>query len=608
MKTRIVVAALALAATPGLAWGQSTTFRGGNQHPGTYAQPSASASGLVQWSVPTEGPVRSSPAVTETTVFFGSGDGHLYAVRRRSGAVAWRFAAEAPVYSSPTVWEDLVVFAAGDNDIFGVNAESGDLAWRAETGATHPWAWGHEGWDYFHSSPVVADGRVVVGSGDGFVYALDARTGKTVWRHRTGGRVRSSPAVADGIVFVGSADGVLYALDLSDGSPRWTFETHGAGWSSETFAFDRVTIQGSPAVWNGTVYFGARDGRTYAVEASSGALVWETPDAAPWFVTSPALQDGILYAGNSDGLYVHALDALTGEELWRTPTGQRVFSSPAVAGDALFVGNQGGRFMKLSAADGRVEWDLRLGEAVASSPVVVGDHVYFGADDGLLRAVQLRADPPPLRGVYWDSTRVAFNTLPQHEEIRDLFRRRGYRVLDRTELAAFMAEAASSDRVTVVVFALDDLPPEIVPGPEDGAVLDSYLASGGKVVWLGMPPFLLERDGTGAIVGNDRVHPTRLLRVDHDTYNVDLSGNSATAEGRRWGLSGWWVGVSGIADPGVDALARDDIGGAAAWVKRYRGPPGSGFVFLWGTYRPLPHRLMDLVVDVAEYGVGRTAS
>lgn len=65
------------------------------------------------------------------------------------------------------------------------------------------------------SSPAVAGGVVYVGSNDGYVYALNAGTGRRLWRYRTGLGVYSSPAVSDGAVYVGSDIGKIYAFGLA---------------------------------------------------------------------------------------------------------------------------------------------------------------------------------------------------------------------------------------------------------------------------------------------------------------------------------------------------------------------------------------------------------
>ncbi|MEO8198964.1 MAG: hypothetical protein ABI679_00450 [Gemmatimonadota bacterium] len=54
-----------------------------------------------------------------------------------------------------------------------------------------------------------------------------------------------------------------------------------------------------------------------------------------------------------------------------------------------------------------------------------------------------------------------------------------------------------------------------------------------------------------------------------------------TSSGERWGLAGWWLSTWAIhGDSTLEVLATDENGRAAAWVRRYGGPSGTGFVQL----------------------------
>jgi outer membrane protein assembly factor BamB len=57
------------------------------------------------------------------------------------------------------------------------------------------------------SSPVVAGGRVYVGSGDGRFYVLDLKKGAKLWEFDMGASLSASPAIADGRIVIGSHDG-----------------------------------------------------------------------------------------------------------------------------------------------------------------------------------------------------------------------------------------------------------------------------------------------------------------------------------------------------------------------------------------------------------------
>jgi outer membrane protein assembly factor BamB len=120
-------------------------------------------------------------------VYVGSGDGGLYAVDLATGVRRWRYDAGGAVSSSPAVGGGLVYATARDGGIFAVDAATGARRWRMTTGPELPLAWGHESGDHFLSSPAYVDGVIVVGAGDGGVYALEARTGKRRWKAQTEG-------------------------------------------------------------------------------------------------------------------------------------------------------------------------------------------------------------------------------------------------------------------------------------------------------------------------------------------------------------------------------------------------------------------------------------
>lgn len=603
------LAAVALAGSPAGAQGdEAAMFRGGPGHPGVY-DGAVDRLGGEAWRFRTGGPVRSSPAVTSGTVYVGSADGRLYALDRRTGAERWRADAGSAVQSSPAVSGDRVYFTTRDNAIHAVDRRTGDPVWRVATGETLPFPWGYEGWDYILSSPVVVDGVVYAGSGDGGVYALDGATGRQLWRYRTGGRVRSSPAVVDGVAYVGSTDGWLYALDASSGEPRWRFETEGVSLNSADFGYDRRSITSSPAVVDGVVYIGSRDARTYAVDAATGRELWRVEEGSAWTISSPAVADGVIYSARSSSGNVRAIEAATGSELWMLEAGGAVHASAAVAGRLLFLGSQADDLLALDRETGEVRWRFRTGGPITSSATVAGGGVFFGSDDGHVYALAAAEGPAPARAVYWDDARMPWSVLgsqESHRAIVDHFEAWGYDRLDADALAAFMAARIADGAPSVVVFAMDDLPGTVAPAAEDTVLFRRYLEAGGKVVWPGWPPALYERDpATGERTGLDRERPTRLLGVDHSALNFDIFGVRITGDGRRWGLTADFMGRMGVDPDAADlVLGRDEQGLAVAWVEQYGGGPGTGFVRVpAGTD---PARLEQLRA-VAEYGVFRLA-
>ena len=254
----------------------SPMFRNDPGHSGYYAGGVAQLHG-VAWKFHTKGEVNSSPAIVHGVVYVGSNDGNLYAIDQRTGSQKWAFQTKGRVPSSPAVANGLVYFGSYDGNFYAIDAGSGKLAWKFPTPGERRFAGTHlhgsipmgetmpDPFDMYLSSPVLLNGAVYFGSGDGNVYALDAATGSLKWKFQTGDVVHSSPAIADGRVFVGSWDSYLYALDATTGKELWRFKT---GEDADTH--NQVGIQSSPTVADGVVYFGCRDSNLYAVDAVTG--------------------------------------------------------------------------------------------------------------------------------------------------------------------------------------------------------------------------------------------------------------------------------------------------------------------------------------------------
>jgi outer membrane protein assembly factor BamB len=99
--------------------------------------------------------------------------------------------------------------------------------------------------------------------------------------------------VASGAVYVGSGDNNVYALDASTGSLLWSYATGGP-------------VSSSPALVNGVVYVGAESSDVYALNASTGSLLWSYP--ADIVGSSPAVANGVVYVGSfDDNIYAFGL-------------------------------------------------------------------------------------------------------------------------------------------------------------------------------------------------------------------------------------------------------------------------------------------------------------
>ena len=177
------------------------------------------------------------------------------------------------------------------------------------------------GWKInFHesgSNPVIVDGVLYIGSGDGAVYALDPKTGETKWRFQTGENLSPATSFANVITAprgTGIADQMTAGISAAERQMREGIR--------------RVDM--TPAVENGTVFIGAGDQSFHATDAATGKKKWSYV-AGPGMVSSnflsitrPAavLKNGTVYFVTEDGL--HAIDALTGKRKWLFETLQEI--------------------------------------------------------------------------------------------------------------------------------------------------------------------------------------------------------------------------------------------------------------------------------------------
>lgn len=328
---------------------------------------------------------------------------------------------------------------------------------------------------------------------------------------------------------------------------------------------------------------GARAGIVGVVDEATGAQRWRLHDTVWWINASPAMQDGRAYASSSDGRYVEAVEAASGKPVWTFNAKSNFFGSPSIAGDVVFDGDFDGRVHAIEKQTGHELWKfLAEGSRIVSTPVIAGDRLYVGADDGSVFALNLVHGAALRRAVYWDAAYAKSATVAGNDKMKSYFAARDYEVLDAQALRAYL-EARIADRApSVVVFAMDDLPDALRDDARGRGIFRRYLDAGGKVVWPGVAPQMVQisrTTGEADLTKIDRAQPAALLGVRFDDANFDPLSVQATAAGRRWNVDGWWLATwSADAASVTTVLARDENGGAAMWVKRYGGPEGTGFV------------------------------
>jgi hypothetical protein len=350
---------------------------------------------------------------------------------------------------SSVVTRWVVVFGAQDGFVYCLDAlgdgangtVSGEtkLYWRIKPNTAGPFS---------YASPLIIEDKnlVIIGNPSGSVYAIntDLRTGDPAtwlrWEYRLlGASFVGAPAYDESrdTVYIGSVEGGgfygrLYALD-----PSTSDNNRRVKWVYPPLDQDPIEpITATPAVALGKVYIntgGLEGGRTYAINASNGQLVWQQPSQTvsvlSFNYSSPLVVQGLdfdndpntppvnaVFVGSSLGRVI-AYDADTGQPL-RGQDGRNfserlsgaIFSSPVFTkvndtdpngsdiGEkpAIVVGTNAGEIVALHATNRRNArggwafegWKL-YADTLFASPAVLDDWLYIADDAGVVYAFNL---------------------------------------------------------------------------------------------------------------------------------------------------------------------------------------------------------------------------
>lgn len=210
------------------------------------------------------------------------------------------------------------------------------------------------------------------------------------------------PAYADSVVYAADRKGTVKAVNADDGKEVWSVNlAEKDGWFSRKPAL----LSGGLTIAGGHVYVGSEKAQVYALDAGTGAIVWQTT-AAGEVLSRPTASDGLVLVHTSNG-QLQALDENSGVVKWTVNLDMpalslRGESAPAVAYGAAIVGGDNGRVSAVLMQQGQLIWQQRISQATGSTeidrlsdvdttPVIVNGVVYALAYNGNLTALDLRS-------------------------------------------------------------------------------------------------------------------------------------------------------------------------------------------------------------------------
>ncbi len=305
-------------------------------------------------------------------------------VQRLWTASVGRGADDSGVRLRPAYEDDTLYAVSADGYMKAIDARTGRTVWQK----SRPWR--VKGDIAFSGGPAVSEGVLAVGTLDGNVFTYEAKTGKPLWQASVDSSILSVPVFADDLILIRTDNGKITALKRADGSRAWVYDQA---------AIPSLSLRGASnlVVSHGVVFFGSDNGKLVAIRLDDGKPLWDQPlsqqqgrteierldDADGQIV----LDGNTLYATAFHG-HVLAVDARDGRPQWDHPFSS--YAGLALGGSTLvgiddksnvwaFSTDGGGNLWK---QDG-LEWRW------LSTPAIQGEHAVVGDREGYVHWLKL---------------------------------------------------------------------------------------------------------------------------------------------------------------------------------------------------------------------------
>ncbi|MCX7703472.1 MAG: PQQ-binding-like beta-propeller repeat protein [Planctomycetota bacterium] len=241
--------------------------------------------------------VSSPPIASYSYAYVADWRRRLFALRKDNRTIDWDFAADGDLTAGGFSYDPGLFFADERGYVYCLNAATGKEIWRSKT------------LDRITSPPFFYQSRLFVGSWDGSVYALRDNDGSVLWRFDCEYPVVDQPVAIDDpdkkvatvyAVTSKTVRKIFYAIDRTTGKERWRLR-HGM----------RFLLQGRH-----NAYILDIKGRICAVDLLKGIVRWQRPfNMVNFFVVNPSDRRAIkkefgfyhIYCGFRNGL-VYALE------------------------------------------------------------------------------------------------------------------------------------------------------------------------------------------------------------------------------------------------------------------------------------------------------------
>ncbi len=213
--------------------------------------------------------IENSVAVFDDRVYFSNSGGRVVGldvsnVREGEAPIEFDYWVGDDVDASIVIDQDGMLYVSVELERFNERAEELGQLIKLDPTAPDPYVWGipvpptSPGAGGLWATPALGNGVLYAATHPGELLAVDTDTGEVTWRTDIGWHAWSSPALVDNTLVVTTCTGQIRAWDVS-ADPRQPNEL----WTYQTITGN--CIESTPAIWDGRIYVGSRDGFIYAL-------------------------------------------------------------------------------------------------------------------------------------------------------------------------------------------------------------------------------------------------------------------------------------------------------------------------------------------------------
>ncbi|HCY40501.1 MAG TPA: metallophosphoesterase [Prolixibacteraceae bacterium] len=331
----------------------------------------------VKWQFQDKSDVGTGIAISGKTAVYANTTGEIVAADKNSGNTIWRYQTSGKIYSTPAISGNLVVCASTDQSIYCLNLKTGQSVWKFST--RRP----------IVASPAIDSETVYIGSSEGIFRAIDLKTGQLKWQFdQVKNFVESKPLVYEGVVYFGSWGNTFYALNQQTGKLLWKREKYGNRMLSPAAVW--------PVAATGKVFIVAPDQRMTALDAKSGAEVWDSGEYTCRESIGISKDGKLVYIKNmKEGNFLAFSTSANEQTLaWECEAGlgYEIAPSPITENSKLiFVPTTSGTVVAIDKKTHQVAWKYKLSNALINAIQPVGENeVLVTVLDGRVACIQFK--------------------------------------------------------------------------------------------------------------------------------------------------------------------------------------------------------------------------